>query len=520
VPWPWEAELTGDHVTAEAWNVRSDDPDLAFAVDWFCAAAADAGATVGPGGHPVDVRVRAGVSGAPAPVGVDPRGASVDERYVLSVGVGGVHVEGETPAGVFRGLSTLLQLVEQDPGRLPTGRIDDGPRYAWRGLMLDVVRHPFGADAITAVVDLLARYRFNVLHLHLTDSEGWMAPSAARPELPGGLDGAPALTLAQYERIVEAAAARHVVVVPEVDLPGHALAALRAYPELGPDISPGGPPVTYLDPTRPGFGPFVDEVVREFAERAPGPFLHVGGDEPFGMPHEQYGDAVRTVVAAARAGGRRVVAWQEAVRSGSLREGDVVQYWIGPQNVMDPDRLKATAPAAWHDAIDAAAATFRLSATDLPAAIHAGHSVLVSNSDVLYLDHRYAEPAATPEGEARRLRLGFDAYPARTLREMGDWSLEAMPQLEGAAIAGIEAGMWAETVESFDDLAFLLLPRLATVAERAWTHEATGWDEHCARLDGHRDTWSRTGWGAAYAAAHSPAVEHPRSEPAEETDDA
>ncbi|MFD0474827.1 family 20 glycosylhydrolase [Nonomuraea thailandensis] len=405
---------------------------------------------------------------------------------------------GPCPQAILRGAATLVQLAECSAGRLPLGRIADGPGLAWRGLMLDVVRHPFHVDEIRRVVDLLTRYKLNVLHLHLTDSDGWRLQSTARPGLdstsPGEL-----ITRRDLDELSAFAETRGVTVVPEIDLPGHSLAATRAYPHL----TDGGAAahLGYVDPALPGAQAFIEETVTEFAHASRARFVHIGGDEPFGMPFEAYTRAVGAAVRAAHHAGSRVVAWQEAVRAGALRPSDIVQLWIGAETRIDADAKKAELPESAHPFVDQMVALFALAPTDGPAAARAGLPVLLSSSDVLYLDRPYAEAASDAEGEARRARLGFRDYPPKTIREMFDWTPQSLVAGLDVRIAGVEAAIWSETITGFDDLAFLLLPRLPAAAERAWTRERTDWDDYRARRQPHAEVWQATGWGGAFRPA-------------------
>ncbi|RKT87111.1 hexosaminidase [Saccharopolyspora antimicrobica] len=345
------------------------------------------------------------------------------------------------------------------------------------------------------VIDLVARYKLNVLHLHLTDSEAWRLASTRYPRLDSVGDGVP-ISVGDLAGLDERAAARGVTIVREVDLPGHSAAAVRAYPELAADTRAAR--LGYLDPTVPSARDFIEAEATEFAECSPAAFVHLGGDEPFGMPMPAYVEAVRLAVGAAHAAGRRVVAWQEAVRAGALTEADIMQFWIGAENVIDADAKKAELPPEAYRFVDEMVELFAQAPADLPLAASSGVPVLISSNDVLYLDRRYAEPAATPEGERRRERLGFSDYPAKTLREMHEWMPERLVAGHDVQIAGVEAVLWAETIESFDDLAFLLLPRLGSAAERAWQAAPTGWEEFAVRIAPHRAVWERTGWSAAF----------------------
>ncbi|WP_158642323.1 family 20 glycosylhydrolase [Actinomadura sp. WAC 06369] len=483
---------------------------------------ADAAVTAGTDG---DLRLALGAPAGPGPIappqGTDPRTAALRparpgggrEAYgLVADGGGGCTVTAGDAEGLFRGAVTFAQLLRRDGGgfAVPPVRIADGPAYAWRGLSLDVVRRFFTVDQVKKVIDLLALYKFNVLHLHLSDSQAWRLEIGAWPRLtdpetwPGRQTNAdegvrPCYTQDDYREIVAYAEARFVTVVPELDMPGHVLAAVRAYPELqGPD-EPMHKLLAYLHPRGDATFRFVEDVLGEVAALTPGPFLHLGGDEAFGMPDELYREFVARALEIGRATGKRVVAWQEAARSGALTPADVVQEWVGAGDEFDPDAARERIPAEYHALVDAMAAAFAESARDVPAAVAAGTPVLASASSVMYLDRRYAEDSRDAAQTARRTRVGHESYEPRTCRELFDWTPGTLPEIpDGAAVAGVEAAVWCETVESFDDLAFLVLPRLPGIAEKAWTPARTGWDGYRGRLAPHPAWWEALGWHDHY----------------------
>ncbi|MFV2174878.1 family 20 glycosylhydrolase [Actinomadura sp. LOL_016] len=501
--------------------------------------AADTTVAVGAGG---DLRLAPGTPAHPGtlhpPQGIDPRTGTLHpapdddgrggadspvaafggrEGYELVVdGDGVATVTAGDAEGLFRGAVTFAQLLRRD-GRdgadgfaVPPVRIADGPAYAWRGLSLDVVRRFFTVDQVKKVVDLLALYKFNVLHLHLSDSQAWRLEIGAWPRLtdpetwPGRLTNAdegvrPYYTQDDFREIVAYAEARFVTIVPELDMPGHVLAAVRAYPELqGPD-EPVHKLLAYLHPHGDATFGFVEDVLREVAALAPGPFLHVGGDEAFGMPDELYREFTARALEIGRATGKRIVAWQEAARSGALTPADVAQGWVGAGDEFDADEARERIPPEYHALVDAMAAAFAESARDVPAAVAAGTPVLASASSFLYLDRRYAEDSRDAGQTERRTKVGHESYDPRTCRELFDWTPGALAEIpDGARLAGVEAALWCETVEGFDDLAFLLLPKLPGVAEKAWTPARTEWDGYRARLASHPAWWEALGWHDHY----------------------
>ncbi|WP_165958973.1 family 20 glycosylhydrolase [Actinomadura sp. KC345] len=443
--------------------------------------------------------------------GIDPLDEDHPSRevYGLDVREDGAAVTASSAEGLFRGATTFAQLLRPEAGggfTVPGVRIVDGPAMAWRGLSLDVVRCFFTVEQVKKVIDLLALYKFNVLHLHLSDSQAWRLEIAGWPRLTGGgstgADDLPSYTRDDYREIVGYAAARFITVVPELDMPGHVLAAVRAYPELRGDGEPPHKWLAYLDPRAEVTFRFVRDVLGELAALTPGPYLHVGGDEAFGMPEELYGEFVARALEIARATGKKVVGWQETARSGALTPADVAQAWIGAGDEFDLDAARAKTPAEYHPLLDIVAETFARSAGDVPAAVAAGVPVLASASSVMYLDRRYAEGSLRAGQTARRTEVGHDSYTPRTCRELFDWAPGTLTEIpDGARLAGVEAAIWCETVEDFDDLVFLLLPRLPGIAEKAWTPSRTDWDAYRGRVAAHAHWWDRLGLDGYYRSA-------------------
>ncbi|MEV0588363.1 family 20 glycosylhydrolase [Nonomuraea sp. NPDC050310] len=432
------------------------------------------------------------------------------EAFELVVTEQGATVTAPAAEGLFRGATAFAQLIGPG-GEVPAVRVLDGPGLRWRGLSLDVVRRFFPVEQVKRVLDLLALYRFNVLHLHLTDSQAWRLEIDGRPRLTAPENAAESsrngegrqyYTQDDYRELVAYAAERFVTVVPEIDVPGHTQAAVRAYPELrGPD-EPPHELISYLDPRNEHARRFTAEVFAQVAALTPGPFVHLGGDEAFGMPAGLYARFVTETLAIVRATGKRVAAWQEAARSGALEPGDVAQSWIGLGDEFDPERVKASVPAEYHPLVDVAAESFEHAAADTPKAVEAGAWVLASPSSVLYLDRRYAEESADPAQTPRREQVGMPAYTPKSCRELYGWQPRELPEIPaGARLAGVEAAIWCESVTGFEDLAFLLLPRLPGIAEKAWSPRPASWAEHRDRLRAHAPWWERLGWGGYWRSA-------------------
>ncbi len=401
------------------------------------------------------------------------------EGYQLSVSAQGVTLTAAAPAGLFYGVQTLRQLMpprveytaaRHRPLAVPAVEVTDRPRFAWRGMMLDVARHFFGVEDVERVVDLMALYKLNRLHLHLSDDQGWRIEIPGRPALTevGGrteVGGGPGgfYTTSDYDRIVRYAAERFVTVVPEVDLPGHTNAALASVPELNCD---GVAPEPYTG-IRVGFSSvcvdreatyaFVDDVVRELAARTPGDEVHLGGDEVRELPPTDYARFVARAQAIVRRHGKRFVGWDE-VAEVDLAPGATVQVWR-PQ-------LASTGQAVRR-------------------AVDAGARVVLSPSDRIYLDMK-ADSSMV---------LGLTWAGLNGVRDAYDW--EPVGMVEGVpetAIRGVEAPLWTETVGTVRDVEFMAFPRLAGVAEVGWSPRAgRSWDEYRLRLAQHGPRWTALG---------------------------
>lgn len=431
------------------------------------------------------------------------------ERCRLVVTSDGVRAEGVTAEAVFRSLSSLRQLIDAaaagaDRVELASVEVLDAPRYAWRGLSLDVVRTFFSVAEVQRVIDQVARFKCNVLHLHLTDNEGWRLQIDSWPKLteigaagasgdrPGGW-----YTQDDYREIVRYAADRFVTVVPEIDLPGHCAAVFASYPELaaGTESSAAASaiPGAWMDPDVTATIGFVRDVLSEVAALTPGAYLHLGADEAFGMDHDKYVrfvDATRGIVSEL---GKKSVGWQESARA-TVGADDVVQYWIDGEVSLDKlSEMGVELPPALLSSIEA---TFALAEGDVPAALAGGSRVLMSPLTVAYLDQPYCEPGDEDQ-EPRRERLGLPLYPGNTVRSAVEWDpLGLFDELSSEdQVAGVEAVLWCETVTSFEDLQFLIQPRLAGIAERGWARRVPfDWSEFSERLAAQAPGWRAVGW--------------------------
>ncbi|VTR78690.1 family 20 glycosylhydrolase [Cellulomonas hominis] len=392
------------------------------------------------------------------------------EQYTLDVSADRVELVAGSAEGLMRAIATLHQVLRPHAGTFAAWpvHVEDEPVHGWRGLSVDVARHFFGPDDLRVVVDLMWSYKLNVLHLHLSDDQGWRIDLPSRPELTarsGGtaVDGDPGgyFTTEEYEALVAYAAARGVRVVPEIDVPGHVNAALHAYGEL---TESGEAPEAYtgidvgfskLRADLPATEPFLRDVFGDVAAVTPGDYVHIGGDEVLTMEHEEYARLVRMAADAVRAAGKKVVGWQE-IATTPLEPGTVVQFW---DTRMDPAPFVAAA--------------------------RAGARLLMSPGSRAYLDMKY-------DGDTE---LGLEWAGHIELRDAYEWEPTALvPGLPEGSVIGVEATVWTETLRSLDDLMTMLLPRLAAVAEVAWTPaELRDWDDFAARVAPHGPYWDAQG---------------------------
>ena len=408
------------------------------------------------------------------------------EGYRITVDpTSGVRITGAGPAGVFWGAQTLRQLLGPDAfrraplggrqWRVPACHLTDAPRFGWRGFMLDVSRHFMPKDVVLRYLDLMAAHKLNVLHLHLTDDQGWRVEiqryskltevGAWRERTKTGLRESPLweerphggyYTQDDIREIVAYADARHIAVVPEIDIPGHSQAAIAAYPELGNAdvvdtnalgvLTSWGVNPNVLSPTEATLR-FYEDVLEELLDLFPGTFIHIGGDE---CPKEQWRESavaqariaelglkdedelqswiIRHFDAWLTARGRRLIGWDE-ILEGGLAEGAAVSSWRGYAGGI--------------------------------AAARAGHDVVMCPESHVYLDWRQStspdEPV--PISHARTLEdvYRFEPVPA-----------ELTPE-EAERVIGTQANIWTETMDSVRVLDYMAFPRLAAFAEVAWS---------------------------------------------------
>jgi hexosaminidase len=411
-------------------------------------------------------------------------GEGTQDAYTLDTRGDGIRIHGHDAAGLFYGTRTLLQLLQETPDgwAVPRVLIDDAPRFAYRGVMLDLARHFFPVSEIEAYIDRASALKINHLHLHLTDDQGWRIQIDSWPLLAERAsvgDAGPCaggfLSKDDYRHVVEYAASRHMTVVPEVDLPGHTHAVGVAYPELVEEPRVSETAVTEaaaLGQDLPVHGEhfagwavghssvriheertyeFVTDVLNEIAEMTPGPYLHIGGDECLGTSPADFAAFIARVTRIVAATGKAPVTWHEAGAVADIAEGTVGQYWgsVTPQG--------AHAEEAAHF-------------------VARGGALIMSASDRTYLDMKPSED----------FPLGLEWAGIVPLRTAYDWDpASVVPGVPESAILGVEAPLWTETVDSYADLEALAFPRLLAHAETAWSPQASrDWDSFQARVSG------------------------------------
>ncbi|MCU0647608.1 MAG: beta-N-acetylhexosaminidase [Gemmatimonadaceae bacterium] len=385
-----------------------------------------------------------------------------DERSSIRLSADSAEVRATTEVGVLRAFATLTQLARPATGgfTLPAGEINDAPRFPWRGLMIDVARHFQSIAALERQIDAMELTKLNVLHLHLSDNEGFRLESRRFPRLHAVASHGQYYTQAEVRALVQYAAARGVRVVPEIDVPGHSRALVEAYPALA---SPNAAPrTTVIDPTREGTYTFLTRLFTEIAGLFPDPYLHVGADE---------------VNAALWTGDPAI---QRFMRARGLRDAHALQAhftrrlhtivqrlgktMIGWDEILAPDLPSAVVVQSWTSS----------RATALAA--QQGHRVIVSAG--YYLDwltasdtlHRIDPLDARAVGLTRQDRAMLRGHRLESLigERFERDSLAALTERDAAKVLGGEAAMWTELVTE-EKLDATIWPRMGAVADRLWS---------------------------------------------------
>ena len=424
------------------------------------------------------------------------------EGYRLTVAPDGVVICAPKAAGVFYGVQTLLQLlppeiestdlVEGVTWRVPCLEITDQPRFKWRGLTLDVSRHFFTKEEVKAYLDAMSRYKFNSLQLHLTDDQGWRIEIKKHPKLtqigawrvpryggnwgffdPPHPDEEPTYggfySQDEIRELVAYAQERFITLLPEIDVPGHSMAALAAYPKLsctgGPFmVNPGSKFYREIDnafcPGKEATFAFLDDVFTEVAELFPGNYIHIGGDETFKgfwkecpdckrrMQEEELKSVeelqsyfVKRVEKILTSKGKRLIGWDE-ILEGGLAPNATVMSWRGVDGAI--------------------------------AAAKKGHEVIVTPLAYYYLDLYQGNPVVEPStyGLARlNTTYGFEPLPDGVAPEL---------------MLGIQGNLWTESVATLRHAEYMTWPRAFAIAETAWSpKDQKSWPDFVRRVERH-----------------------------------
>lgn len=385
-----------------------------------------------------------------------------DEGYLLDITSDGVSIQAAGEAGLFYGIQSLSQLLPVSLANgipapenilLPQLHVKDVPKYSWRGNMIDLARSFFGVDYLKRHMDRMALYKLNRLHLHLTDDQGWRLELKSKPLLSqiGGQGAvkngrAGFLTTEDYIELQAYAKERHIIIIPEIDLPGHIYAALVAYPELNCDgltnLTPkmATPPAHYdgyevgwskLCLTNPEIYDFVAEVLKEVSEMTEGPWVHIGGDE---IDDELYETFVVKADAMVRSYGKIPIGWEEMSKADVSKEF-ISQRWNGK-----------TAPKYPSKVIESICTSF-------------------------YFDH--ANVAGQEQTNNWCQKSGVSLEDVYHFNDQYD------------EIIGVEAPVWTELVVTDAMMDNRLWPRLMAVAEIGWSATHNDFNDFISRLKAH-----------------------------------
>ncbi|HNS12912.1 MAG TPA: family 20 glycosylhydrolase [Bacteroidia bacterium] len=415
------------------------------------------------------------------------------EAYSLSVKTSGIEIKAPSGTGVFYALQTLIQLLP--PGKLsilniPGIEISDQPRFAWRGMHLDVSRHFFSVEFIKKYIDYLASYKMNTFHWHLTDDQGWRIEIKKFPKLQeisayrngtlvGHLGSTPQLfdsikyggyyTQEQIKDIVAYAARRHITIVPEIEMPGHASAVLAAYPELsctGKQVEVAQKWGVFKDVfcVKDETFEFIEDVLREVVELFPGEYVHVGGDEcpsdqwkacencrslmnvfKLKDEHELHGYFMQSVQRILFKMNKKMIGWDEIIDGGPLPKATVMS-WRGTRGGI--------------------------------AAAQAGNDVVMSPTTFCYFDFYQSKYPGEPLAIGGYLPLErvYDFEPVP----------DVLSEVESKHILGAQANVWTEYIKSPEQVEYMTMPRMSALSEVLWSDKKDrSYEAYTKRLISH-----------------------------------
>ena len=425
--------------------------------------------------------------------------ALAEQEYHLTVDSRRIDITGGSYAAVITGIATLRQMLWTDNTRIAAAEISDSPRFPWRGLMLDVSRHFFPVSEVKVLIDQMANYKLNRLHLHLTDDQGWRVEIKALPGLtevgawrkPNNQDerclrhaeetGDTKFLLPEerfrdglyggyysqddVRELVAYAAQRGIEVIPEIDLPGHSLAILRSYPHLSCDGKGGAWGESFSTPLCLGneeVMEFTKEVLKEVFSLFPSKYIHLGGDEVDIAAWEKCPRCRARVAAKGLGDASQLQAWFTREMEDFCRENGKVMF--GWDEVAD-DGLKAESNVMWWR---------HWVRSSLAQALEDGHNVVISTTECLYL---------SPNQDRGTLPKIYGYEPGDTLVRGHEHQ-----------VMGIQGHVWTEEGASFDAICERIFPRLLAIAETGWTaKEARCYDSFKERLAIHLEKLGANG---------------------------
>jgi len=395
------------------------------------------------------------------------------ERYIIRISSKQIIISSYTEQGYFLALQTLVQLFEQykDSGKIPAMKIEDQPKFAWRGMHLDVSRHFFTVNEVKKYLDYLAMYKMNTFHWHLTDDQGWRIEIKKYPKLTqigskrkesmigayvdNTFDGKPYgpyfYTQEQIKEVVQYATDRHITVVPEIEMPGHALAALSAYPEFACTEGPFEPATKWgvfddvFCPKDETFT-FLENVLDEVMTLFPSQYIHIGGDE---CPKTRWKECAHC---------------QELIRKNNLKDEHGLQsYFI--QRIEKYVNSKGKKIIGWDEILEGGLAPNAavMSWTGVNGGIEAAktnHFAVMTPGSYCYFDHYQGDPATEPNAFGGFTPLhkvySYQPIPSELTAEQAKY------------ILGVQANLWTEYILDFKQVEYMIFPRLMALSEVAW----------------------------------------------------
>ena len=416
----------------------------------------------------------------PKAYGLSPKDSvPVDESYSLSIQKRNIYIKATTLEGIYRSITTLKQIVggNLQPGGekiyLPLLEVKDSPRFAWRGLSFDVSRCFFDPEEVKQVIDMVALYKMNVLHMHLSDNQGWRIEIKKYPELTqigskrketvighnsGTYDGKEYggfYTQDQIRDVINYAAERHITIIPEIDMPGHASAASKAYPEFSGGGSPKYPGYTF-NPGKDSVYTYLTDILKEVDALFPSQVIHLGGDEV------HYGNQDWNT-------NKDIQDLMKHEKMKNLK--DVENYFF--QRMADSLLLIHNKVAAWDEVADSQLSPehtivffWRQNRPEqLQKSLDRKFNIVLCPRLPMYLD--YAQDTLQVHGVDWR-KFSYNSY-----QKVYSFSPQDIPVKypKNCNILGIQANLWTERIETEDRLDYMLFPRMAALAENAWTKE-------------------------------------------------